>query len=265
MKTVSAALLGSALLLATPAFAASPFDGTWKGDPKSAVLDMKPDEFALKDGTYTCKTCQPPYSTKADGQFHAVADRPYWDDVAITIVNDREVKMQMRKAGKPVAENVRTVSADGMTLTVAMNSSANGAGTPVVQSSVQTRVGAPVPGAHLVSGAWRVEPKQTDVSENALMLTLKIDGGRLHMTSPLGETLDAKLGGDFAPNVNDPGKTMTKAALLAPDKLELTDRSAAGKVTQVTTYTVSADGKRIDAAWTDPRNGAKGTFVAMKQ
>ena len=56
MKKMFAALLGSALLAATPAFADSPLSGTWKLNPKSSVMDVKPDEFTLKDGSYSCKS-----------------------------------------------------------------------------------------------------------------------------------------------------------------------------------------------------------------
>lgn len=265
MTRIYAALLGSALMMATPAFANSPFDGTWKGDPQSGVIDAKPDEFTLKGDSYSCKSCLPtPYSVKADGAFHAVAGRPYWDEIAIKAVDPRTVTFQFRKAGKVVAENRRVVSADGNSTTVTATNTSNAAGTKIEQNTVQARVGTPVAGAHLVSGAWRTDPKSTNVSDNALLLTLKVDGDTLHLTSPLGETLDAKLGGDYAPNVGDPGKTMTKAALLAPNSLQLTDLRE-GKVVQVTTYTVSDDGRTINAAWTDPRNGSKGTFKATKQ
>lgn len=258
------ALLAGVLLLPAAAFAESPFNGTWKGDPKSGTITAKPDEALLKGGTYSCATCLPAYSVKADGKFHPVTDRPYWDDVAITTVDPRTVKFVLRKAGKVIGENTRTVAADGKTMTIVMTNTNNAAGAKVDQTSVMTRVGAPVPGAHLISGAWRPDTKQTEISDTGVTITMKVDGDTLRLTSPMGETLEAKFGAGYAPNVGDPGKTMTKAALLAPDKLELTDMRG-GKVVQVTTYTVAADGTTIDAAWTDPRDGSRGTFKAMKQ
>lgn len=264
MNKFTLALLGGALLFSTPAFADSPFNGTWKGDPKSGTMEAKPDEFLLKGGKYSCATCLPAYSVVADGKFHPVADRPYWDEIAITTVNPQTVKFVLRKGGKVIGENVRTVSADGKTVTIAASNTNNAAGTKVDQTSVQTRVGAPVPGAHLISGKWKTDMSKNDISANAVTMTIHLDGDTLHLSSPMGETLTAKLGGDYAPNVGDPGKTMTKAALLANDKLELTDMRD-GKVVQVSTYTVSADGKTMDGAWQDPRDGAKGTFKVMKQ
>ncbi|WBH16450.1 hypothetical protein [Sphingomonas radiodurans] len=264
MTKIYAALLGSAIMFATPAVAQSVFNGTWKGDPKSGVLEAKPDKYVLKGNTYSCETCIPAYSTIADGAFHAVADRPYWDEIAIKTVDPRTVTFQFRKDGKIIGENKRVVSADGKSTTVSASNTNNAAGTKVEQSTVQRRVGAPVAGAHLISGEWRTDEKTTNVTDNALLLTLKVEGDTLRLTSPMGETLDATFGGDYAPNVGDPGKTMTKAALLAANKLELTDMRD-GKVVQVTTYTVSPDGRTLDASWSDPRDGSKGTYKATKQ
>jgi hypothetical protein len=264
MTRIHAALFAGAMMFATQAVAQSPFDGTWKGDPKSGVLDVKPDEYVLTGDTYSCKTCIPPYSTKADGAFHAVSDRPYWDEIAIKAVDPRTVTFQFRKDGKIVGENKRVVSADGTSVTVSASNTNNAAGTKIGQTSVQRRVGKPIPGAHLMSGAWLTDTKTTNVTDNALLITLKVDRDTLHLSSPMGETLDAKLGGDYAPNVGDPGKTMTKAALPAANKLVLTDMRD-GKIVQVTTYTVAPDGRTIEAAWSDPRDGSKGTFKATKQ
>ena len=264
MTRYFAALLGSAFFFAAPVAAQSVFDGTWKGNPKSETLDVKPDEFVLTGGTYSCKTCLPPYSVKADGSFHAVADRPYWDEIAIKTVDPRTVRFQFRKDGKVVGENVRTVSADGKSVAVTSTNTNNAAGTKVEQATMQMRVGSPVAGAHLMSGAWRTDTSATSISDAALTLTMKVADNKLHMTSPMGEKLEATLGGDYAAIAGDPGKTMTKAALLSPDTLQVTDMRG-GKVVQVTTYTVTPDGKTLNASWSDPRDGAKGTYVAMKQ
>lgn len=218
----------------------------------------------LQNGTYACKTCLPPYSVKADGAFHPVRDRPYWDEIAIDSADPRTVVFKMRAAGKLVAENKRVVSADGKSLTITGTTTANGAGATVTQSTTQTRVGAPIAGAHLISGRWKTDPKTTTASDNALTIALKITGDKLHLQSGIGESLDATLGGDYALNVGDPGKTMTKAALLAPNRLRLTDQRD-GKVVQVTDYAVAADGRTLNASWSDPRDGSKGTFVATKQ
>ncbi|MBB4153677.1 hypothetical protein GGQ80_001583 [Sphingomonas jinjuensis] len=257
-------LAGIALAIAAPASAQSVFDGTWKGEATSATLDVKPDEFTLKDGLYSCKSCIPPYAVKADGQFHAVKDRPYWDEIALTVVDPNVVRMQFRKNGKIVAENVETVSADGNTITFKGRNTNNGAGTVVEQSSSATRVGASIPGAHRISGAWKPDPKTNQVSDNAMTMMVKVHDGMVHMTTGLGETLNAKIGGDYALTEKDPGKTMSKVEMPAPNVMKITDMRQ-GKVVQVSTYTVTPDGRTLDGAWMDPRDGSKGTFVARKQ
>ena len=65
-------------------------------------------------------------------------------------------------------------------------------------------------------------------------------------------------------NVGNPGKMMTKAERPAPNSIRLTDMLM-GKVTQVSTYTVSPDGGTLNAEWMDPRNDSRGSFVAKRQ
>lgn len=264
MHKMYAALFASAFFVAAPAIAASPFDGTWKGDPTSEKVEAKPDEFTIRGGVYDCKTCLPPYSVKADGAFHAVKDRPYWDEIAVKIVDPATVDYQFRKGGKVIAENLQTVSADGKTLTSKNSNTNNATGSKVDMTATSTRIGAPVPGAHAVSGAWKQDAGTTAISDNAITMTVKVDGDRLHLATGIGETLDARIGGDYAPNVGDPGKTLTRAEMPSANVLKLTDMRQ-GKVVQVSTYTVSADGKSMEGAWTDPRNGSKGTFLIHKQ
>ena len=252
------------LLSAAPALADSPFDGTWKAQVSSLKVTAKPDVFSIKNGVYVCKTCQPSaYSVPADGKFHAVAGRPYWDEIAVTAVDDHNARIEFKKGGTLVSTNTDTVSADGMTLTTTNHNTNNGGNVAVDAAGRATRVGAPVAGAHLVSGSWQFAPA-TSVSDAALTMTLKVDGDRLHQVSGLGETLDATIGGAYAINQGDPGKTMTKAERAGPRALKLTDMRG-GKVVQVATYTVSDDGTTLTGNWTDPTDGSTGGFTAMKQ
>ncbi|WP_374942538.1 hypothetical protein [Sphingomonas sp.] len=253
------------LAAAAPAAAQSPFDGTWKSDLSAASVTARPNEFQIKDGTYSCASCLPAaYSVKADGAFHAVKDRPYWDAVSVSVVDDHTIAYQFRKGGKVIARNTQAVSPDGNTLSVKGVATANGAGTPIETAAVLTRAGPAPAGAHAASGQWKAAPAAS-VSDAALTFTLRIDGDMLHLKSPgMAESLDAKFGGPFVVNAGDPGKTMTKAERLSATAIRLTDMQL-GKVTQVSTYTVAPDGASITGDWTDPRDGAKGTFVARKQ
>lgn len=250
------------LVAAAPAIAQSAFDGTWKADMTSLQVQSKPDSFQVKDGVYRCDTCIPAYSVPADGAFHAVKGKDYWDDVAVTVVDDHSVKSTFRKAGKVIAENTNTVSADGMTLNIVSHNTNNGGNVPIDSTGSEARVGAPIPGAHLTSGQWKAAPP-TSTSDAAMTMTIALHDGMLRLKSGLGETLEAKIGGPYTLNVGDPGKTMTKVAQPDAGTLVLTDMRA-GKLVQVSTYTVGADGK-LHGSWKDPQSGSTGGFVATKQ
>ena len=88
-------LAGALLVAATPALAADRFDGTWKGDVASATVTGKPDTLLLKNGMYTCSSCTPAYTIKADGAFHAVKGKSYWDETSVAIVDDHTVTHQL--------------------------------------------------------------------------------------------------------------------------------------------------------------------------
>ena len=250
------------ILFASPALAQSPFDGTWKADMSSLAVTAKPDKVMLKDGTYTCSTCVPAYSLKADGQPHAIRGKDYWDASSITIVDDHTVKREFLRDGKVVAGGTETVSADGSTMTGEYWNSNNAAGIRETSATTTTRVGPKPAGAHALSGEWKATPP-TSASENAMQVTLNVADGTVMMTSPRGETLNARIGGDYAPIVGDPGKTMTKVAMPDPTTLVMTDMRG-GKVVQTSTYTVSPDGQTLTGKWNDPVAKASGSFKAKK-
>jgi hypothetical protein len=250
------------LFLAAPALAESPFDGTWKARVDSMQLQSKPDSFSLRNGIYDCRTCIPAFSVPADGKYHKVAGKDYWNEVAVTVVDDHSIGMSFRKAGKVISTNAATVSADGMAMTTTAHNTNNGGNVPVDSKGSATRVGQPMPGAHLYSGQWQFAPASS-VSDAAMTVSLKVDGNHLHQATGLGETLDATIGGAYALNQGDPGKTMTKVERIGPRSLKMTDMRG-GKVTSVTTYTVSDDGTTLIGKFSDTQDGSTGGFTAVK-
>src|SRR3984885_13023186 len=117
MKKIILSGLFLALLLPVIASAQSPFDGTWKVSVKNVDFGQKPTEVVLQDGMYNCKTCTPPYDIKADGQDQAVSGHPYYDTVAIKVVNPHTIEETDKKNGKVVATSKTTVAKDGKTET----------------------------------------------------------------------------------------------------------------------------------------------------
>ncbi len=103
MKKLSFFVALAGLLIPTLAVAQKVFDGTWKMDMSNVDFSKKPDVFVLQKGMYSCKTCTPPYTIKADGTDQAVKGHPYYDTVAIKVVDDHTIEETDKKAGQVVA------------------------------------------------------------------------------------------------------------------------------------------------------------------
>jgi hypothetical protein len=241
----------------------SPFDGTWKIDMNKVHFSPKPDVFLLKDGMYSCKTCTPPYTVKADGTDQPVSGHPYFDTVAIQVVNDHEIKETDKKGGKTVATSDVVISPDGKTATVTFTDASNtNGGAPVTGKATSTLVAKGPAGSHAASGSWRADKMQS-LSDNAIVWTYKVNGDELTMTNPTGQSYTAKFNGPDAPMKGDPGVTSVSLKKMG-NTLEETDKRD-GKVIGVLKLTVAPDGKTAKAAFTDTRQNRTTQFDAVKQ
>jgi hypothetical protein len=239
--------------------AAGGIDGTWKTDLSTLQMDQRPDRYLLKGGQFSCSTCTPPLQLAADGAFHPVTGRPYADHISIKVDDDHNVTRTGQKAGKTTSTAKYTVSADGNTLTVAFTDLTGSK--PVNVNYTGTRV-APAPaGAHAISGSWK-QQNPSNISDEGLTATFKADGDVLHMTTPTGQSYDAKLDGSDTPMKGDIGGTVVSVTKNGDSYVE-TDK-VGGKVVSVMTMTPSADGK-MNVASEDKRNGSSQKFVMNKQ
>jgi hypothetical protein len=253
-----------ALLVPTLAAAQSALNGTWKIDMSKVDFPEKPDVFLLQKGIYTCKTCAPPYTVKADGKDYAVKGHPYYDTVAIKVVDDRTIEETDKKGGKVVATSTSTVSADGDTMNFSFSDSSNtNGGTAVTGRGEATRVAKGPAGSNAISGSWRTRSIQ-GLSENAMLFTYKVSGDEIAMVAQTGQTYRAKLGGPDAPMSGDPGVTSVSVKMAGPYTLEETDKRN-GKVIGVFTMTVAADGKTAKGIFDDKLQNKTTGFVAVKQ
>jgi hypothetical protein len=252
-----------ALLLPACALAQNAFEGTWKIDLSKAHMPTKPDVYLLQNGMYDCKTCVPAISIKADGMDHAVTGHPYYDMMAVQVVDDHTVKTTEKKSGKVVATSTTTVAPDGKTATVVFNDSSDSNAAPVTGQVTNTRVAKGPAGSHAISGSWRTSSLQT-VSDNGLSFTYKADGDSLSMTTPTGQSYTAKLDGSDAPYNGDPGTTSVSLKKLGANSVQETDKRN-GKVIGVSTMTVAADGKSMKIDVKDVLHGTTSSFVADKQ
>jgi hypothetical protein len=256
-------MAASALGVALPmrAMAESPFDGSWKIELSSANFSRKPDIYVLKDGTYSCKTCVPPYTIKADGSDQPVSGHPGFDTVALKAVDARTVQETHKKDGKTVYTETDTVAPDGKTVDVDFTD-INQNGTSVTGKVTIEQVAAGPTGSHGISGSW-ITTSVGSVSDIGLTDTYRTDGDTLTMTNATGESYTAKMDGTPAPftgNPNITGVSVKKAG----DRTLIVTYSRDGKSTSVLHMTVSADGNAMHVSSHSMLTGHTTTWTSEK-
>lgn len=252
-----------ALLLLSPAllFAQSPFDGTWIARLDTAQFPKKPDTYLLEKDMYECSTCAPKYRVKADGTDQKVTGHPYYDTVAVKVVDDHTVEITEKKDGKTMGTDTDTVSSDGNTLSSKFADLTEDK--PVTGEISSTRVSKGPAGSHAVSGSWRTE-KVNSVSDNGLTVRYEGTSNGLKMSDLNGVSFDAKFDGKDYPVQGDPGHTMVSLRRVGDNAIEETDKRD-GKVVGVAKMTVSPDGKWITVEFTNKQRGTTTTYKMEKQ
>ena len=264
MKRLSFFVALGALLIPTLAAAQSVFDGTWKIDMSKVDFSKKPDVFVLQNGMYSCKTCVPAYEIKADGSDQPVSGHPYFDTVAIKVVDDRSIEETDKKGGKVVGTSTSTVSTAGNTMMFTFSDSSNtNGGPPVTGQGEATRVAKGPAGSNAISGSWRTT-KIEGLSDNAIIWSYKVSGDEITMTSQTGQSYTAKLDGTDAPMKGDPGVSSVSVKMIGKNTLEETDKRE-GKVVSVFKVTVAADGKTAKAVAEDKLANRTTEFAVTKQ
>lgn len=255
-------ILACTVLISAPLLAASPIDGTWKTDPSKIDFAKRPQTIAISGGTYKCETCTPPWSVAADGKFHPTPGRPYADEVAVTLIDATTAKVAQRQKGKDIGESVNRLSADGNTLMRDWKSvGANGSISTGTDTLART---APTPaGAHALAGSWQMTKTESS-SQGVFEQTFKMHGDMLHLSTPDGESYQAKLGGPAVPIKGDRAGTMVKVAKVGERGFTETGIRD-GKPVYVMTLTVAADGKSVDVANENKLTNSTTKFVAYKQ
>lgn len=268
MKTRYSAVLAAASVLALaacnkqPAAAADAISGTWKADAASVQFDQQPDVYLLKDGQYTCSSCAPPTTVAADGVSHPIAGSPYFDGLAVKVVDDHNITLSRKKGDRVVGEYTRAVSSDGNTLTGTYKDMSTENAPPVTGKFTETRV-APAPaGSHLTSGSWKPD-KVESVSDEGATVTYKLAGDTLSMSSPAGQSYTAKLDGSDVPIQGDPTGVVASVERTGDNAYRETDKRG-GKVIGVATFDVGADGK-LHVAYDDKERNSVVKYTADKQ
>lgn len=263
MHRITALIATVLSLSAGAATAASRFDGTWKFDMASQEVSTKPSVYLLRNGSYTCSTCAPVYTVKADGDFHKVSGNPYRDEVSVKVVDASTVILTTRLGGKPTLVTTGTVAADGKTATYSFNDTSAPSGVAVTGTTMTRRVAAGPAGSHAISGSW-LDTATSTASDTGLFVTVATTGDSVTLTSPTGITYTAKTDGTMAPVTGDLGWTSVSLKQPSPDTMIETDYRD-GKVIGVTTLTMAADGKSIHEVANDRLHGTTSSATLIKQ
>jgi hypothetical protein len=132
-------------------FAQTPFDRTWMTKLDTAKFPTEPDQYSLSNNTHECLTCVPKVSVQADGSDQKVTGHPYYDTIAVHVVNASSVEIIEKKDGKVMYSDTATVSADGNTLNDKFTDTT---GTQPVTGEVTSKRVSPGPaGSHAMSGS----------------------------------------------------------------------------------------------------------------
>ncbi|MGY3039170.1 hypothetical protein ACVWWQ_000757 [Rhodanobacter sp. TND4EL1] len=258
-KLLIGGIVLAALLLPCQLMAQSAFDGTWKIDVSKVHESGKPTIITLKGGEFTCN-CTPPIHVKADGMDHPVTGHPRMDTFAVSEDNDHTITETAKKDGAVVQKMTTTVAPDGKTATFeSVNTRPDGSST--VKGTL-TRIGKAPAGSNAAAGTWQNSSFQS-ASDDMLMMTYKVDGKTVSMSNPRGESYQATLGGKPAVFKGDPGTDMVAVKMVGKALQET--QMHGGKVTSVSTLTVSPDGQTLTMVETQKPGNRKLTLVAMKQ
>jgi hypothetical protein len=243
-------------------FAQSPFDGTWKTNMAESKLSQKPYVFSVNNGMYDCESCVPKIkNVKADGQDQPVTGQTF-DTLAVKVTDPNTVEFTGKKAGKPEFEQVRTVSADGKTLTVSVTSYPADGSPSFKSESKWARVSKGPASSNGTSGSWRIQ----NVNEDAAGLTSTWKGGgdSLSMSTAAGMSCDAKLDGKEYP-VKGIYANETVSVKPAGDRAIEVTYKRDGKLWNVEKITVSPDGKTMTTVADNKQTGRMSTYVDEKQ
>jgi hypothetical protein len=118
-------------------------------------------------------------------------------------------------------------------------------------------------GSHAVSGSWRITHR-VNRSQNALLVTLKLEGNAFSFADPSGQNYTAKLDGTETPFNGDLSHTMVSVKQIDEHTIEETDKRE-GKIVEVTRFVASADGKSMTVYMQDKSNGNSRQFVLNKR
>jgi hypothetical protein len=245
------------------AAAQSPFDGRWKINLSESQLPTAHYDYLLEDGIYHCFTCEPKVEIHADGLDHAVSGDPCYDTISVRIVDDRTTEETDKKDGKTVATTKISVSSDGETAIVESTEKCNAQGEAVESQDVISRLKNGPRGSHAISGSWKLT-KRLNRSDNALIITLKLEEDTFSFSDPSDQKFTAKLDGTDTPFQGDLRGTVVSVKRAGGNTIVEANKRD-GKITEIDRFTVSPDGKTLTISMEDKTDGSTRIFMAHKE
>jgi hypothetical protein len=158
------------------------------------------------------------------------------------------------------------VSPDGATATFEFMDSSNTNAEPVIGKGGLIRVvkSKHPAGTHVISGSWRVS-KYTNLSDNALIFSFKVEGDSLRMTTETGQSYAVNFGGAEGPYKGDYGVNSVSLERLGKNTFVETDKCD-GKAARVRRIMVDPNGeKTMNIIVDDNLNGVTTVLTAEKQ
>ena len=256
-RTALIAVAVTSIVTAASARTASPFSGNWVAD-LDTQSGLATDTYLVRDGHYACVTCEPPRSYPADGKLHPVIGDPDVTAESVSVTGPGMIVTHL--VGPPLDRvTTMTVAPDNQTSTYISIDHRPGIEVPLRTEYLARRI-APTPmGAHPVSGTWQ-GVAYVEVPEIVRTTSLRLEGDRFSLSTPLGTSFVARLGGGYVPVRSAHADGVTVAVRrITPRQIE--ERAArGGQLLVVRTFTLSADGRSLEIATTDPARGT--TFRA---
>ena len=241
----------------------SPFEGTWK-IRQSTKVTGKPMVFSIQGGKYDCPSCVPPIQgLTADGTDQPVKGDPTADTLNVSSVDDKTVKLLVKKDGKEVNETTLSLSPDGKKLDAQFQGTL-GNGSTTKGSSTYTRVANGPKGSHPISGSWNQTVLNMGEESSWAVYKMNSDGS-LTYDDKAGGGYTAKFDGADHPVHGGQGMNSVVIKKLAARTLEEDYKDDSGKVILVSTTKVSQDGKHATVTNEAKQSGRTYHFEADKQ
>lgn len=250
-------LLFPTLLLPAAAVAGSGFDGTWKTNMDSLKTTGKPLVLLLAGGEYTCSSCNPPYTVKADGADHKVTGQAYFDTARVKVTGPNSAEIVLKQGSKEIVRFSDTVSADGTLTSKVTNHMGAEAATDELTA---TRVASAPADSHPLSGSW-MEQQHVAGDLRPVQYRMTAEGFQMRWN---GQSYDAKFDGKEYPVAGDPGKTTVSLKRIDDATVEETDHRQ-GKVVDEIRLALAKDGKTITVIDQDVAHGQTITYTLQKQ